>query len=361
MASVWDQIVGQPRAVEQLKQLTKGSVHAYLFVGPEGCGKEQAARAFATVQITGSDDASSRAAQLIARGAFVDVNEVLREGAAVDKDEADSIVRQAATTPTESKIKIVIVHEMHLMRDSAAVRLLKTIEEPSPAIIFILLADQLVPSLTTINSRCVVVTFVRPDDAIIASELVRSGVSAATAQAAAHAANGDLQRAHLLATDRHLAQRTEAFATVPQHLDGTGATVARLVDELLEHIDNASEPLLAEQANELEALEERVALTGERGSGRKTLQDRHKRQARKFKSDELRSGLSAIAATYHALVISPEQHPDSEKYVDAVSRIHKAMSALGLNANENLLLQALFLQLPSLMMTRVSGTTAAVN
>ena len=100
MASVWDQIIGQPRAVEQLTKLAKGPVHAYLFVGPEGCGKEQAARAFATVLITDSDDTSSRVAQLIARGAFVDVNEVLREGAAVDKDEADNIVRQAATTPT---------------------------------------------------------------------------------------------------------------------------------------------------------------------------------------------------------------------------------------------------------------------
>jgi len=60
-------------------------------------------------------------------------------------------------------------------------------------------------------------------------------------------------------------------------------------------------------------------------------------------------------------VISPEQYPDSEKYIDAVARVHKAMAALSLNANETLLLQALFLQLPSLMMTRVSSTTTTVN
>lgn len=350
MSSVWDPIVGQERAIEQLVQLARNPVHAYLFVGPEGCGKEEAARAFATLLVTGKDDPSSRQAQLIARGAFADVSEVQREGAAIDKDEADNIVRQAATTPTESSVKVVIVHEVHLMRDSAAVRLLKTIEEPSPTIIFILLADQLVPLLSTINSRCVVLNFVRPDDATIVSVLQQAGVSSTMARSIAGAANGNIQRARMLVTDKWLAQRQAAFAQVPYQLDGTGATVARVVGELLEHIDNASEPLLTEHANELEELEERVALTGERGSGRKALQDRHKRQVRKFKSDELRSGLSAIAATYHSLITSPTPHPDAGRYSDAIGRIHRAMSALALNANETLLLQALFLQLPSLMM-----------
>ena len=349
MSSIWDPIIGQARAVERLIQLARNPVHAYLFVGPEGCGKEEAARAFATLLITGSDDPSTRQSQLIVRGAFADVSEVLREGAAVDKDEADNIVRQAATTQTESKLKVVIVHEVHLMRDSAAVRLLKTIEEPSPTMIFILLADQLVPSLSTINSRCVVLNFVRPDDAAIISALQQADVSSDKAKSIAWAANGNIQRARMLITDKWLAQRQEAFSQVPYQLDGTGATVARIVAELLEHIDNASEPLLTEHANELEELEVRVALTGERGSGRKMIQDRHKRQARKFKSDELRSGLSVIAATYHSLITSSTPHPDTGKYSDAIGRIHKAMSALALNANETLLLQALFLQLPSLM------------
>ena len=158
--SVWDSVIGQAKAVEQLHQLAVNHVHAFLFIGPEGCGKDEAARAFAAQLITSSDNATSREANLIMRGSFSDVIEVLREGAAVDKDEAEEIIRLSTTTPTESKIKVVIVHEVHLMRDSAAARLLKTIEEPSEKVIFILLADQLVPSLATINSRCVVVQFV---------------------------------------------------------------------------------------------------------------------------------------------------------------------------------------------------------
>ena len=328
--SVWDSVVGQAKAVEQLHQLAVNHVHAYLFIGPEGCGKDEAARAFAAQLITGSDNAASREADLIMRGSFSDVIEVLREGAAVDKDEAEAIIRLATTTPTESKVKVVIVHEVHLMRDSAAARLLKTIEEPSEKVIFILLADQLVPSLATINSRCVVVQF------------------------AANNAN----RERLLANDPQFAQRQAAFANIPHKLDGSGATVALIVDEIFELIEQATAPLIAEQKKELDDLEARVSLTGERGSGRKALQDRHKRQLRKFNTDELRSGLSTIAGTYHALIVSETQYPDESKYHDAIHRIHKAMGSLGLNVNEELLLQSLFLHCPSLMML---GKVAAVN
>ena len=328
--SVWDSVVGQAKAVEQLHQLAVNHVHAYLFVGPEGCGKDEAARAFAAQLITGSDNATSREADLIMRGSFSDVIEVLREGAAVDKDEAEAIIHLATTTPTESKVKVVIVHEVHLMRDSAATRLLKTIEEPSEKVIFILLADQLVPSLATINSRCVVVQFVA----------------------------NNVNRERHLANDPHFAHRQEAFAQIPYKLDGSGATVAQVVDEIFELIEQATAPLIAEQKKELEDLEVRVTLTGERGSGRKALQDRQKRQLRKFNTDELRSGLSTIAGTYHSIIVSETQFPDESKYHDAIHRIHKAMGSLGLNVNEELLLQSLFLHCPSLMML---NKVAAVN
>jgi DNA polymerase-3 subunit delta' len=328
--SIWDSVVGQAKAVEQLNQLAVNNVHAYLFIGPEGCGKDEAARAFAAQLITGSDNAASREADLIMRGSFSDVIEVLREGAAVDKDEAEAIIRLATTTPTESKVKIVITHEVHLMRDSAAARLLKTIEEPSEKVIFILLADQLVPSLATINSRCVVVQF---------------------------AAN-NAYRERLLANDPQFGHRQESFASIPYKLDGSGATVALIVDEIFELIEQATVPLISEQKKELDELEARVSLTGERGSGRKALQDRHKRQLRKFNTDELRSGLSTIAGTYHSLIVSETQYPDEPKYHDAIHRIHKAMGSLGLNVNEELLLQSLFLHCQSLMML---GKVAAVN
>ena len=349
-SSVWSWVVGQDHAVTQLKGLAERHLHAYLFVGPEGCGKDEAARAFASVLLTGSDDPTSRVADLVRRGSFPDVHEVFREGAAVDKEEAESIVRAASTTPTESALKIVIIHEVHLMRDSAAVRLLKTIEEPPEKMVFILLADQVVPSLTTIASRCVSVSFTPIASSEIVKSLIADGVEDSVAQSAAAASAGNIARARLLATDRRLAERLTAFSNVPYQLDGTGATVSRLVDELFAHLDVATEPLAEQHEQELAELEARVALTGERGSGRKTLQDRHKRQIRKARTDELRTGLATIAKSYHTVVTAQPPHPDADAYARAITKIHKAMGSLGLNVNEELAIQALLLQCPSLRM-----------
>lgn len=345
--NVWDVVIGQERAVEKLRQLAEHRVHAYLFVGPEGCGKEEAARAFATVLVSGSDDSTTRDGRLITHGSHPSVIEVLREGAAVDKEEADNVIRLAATTPTEGNLKVVVIHEVHLMRDSAAVRLLKTIEEPPERIVFILLADHLVPSLATINSRCVVVHFSPLSDTVVADALANEGIEPALAHTVADMAAGNLARARLLARDPKAVVRQEAFASVPHRLDGVAHTVATLVDELFAHIDDATAPLVAQHERELAQLEERVALTGERGSGRKALQDRHKRQLRKFKTDELRSGLATIAATYRDALLAG--HQEDERILAAIHRIHTTMSSLGLNANEELALQALLLQCPPLM------------
>lgn len=350
ISTVWSSVIGQDRVIDRLRDLAHNRVHAYLFIGPEGCGKEQAARAFASRLITGSDGLDNRDAQLIIRGGHPDVIEVLREGAAVDKEEADNVIRLATTTPTEGALKVVIIHETHLMRDSAAVRLLKTIEEPSNTVAFILLADQLVPSLATINSRCVVVTFPRIEDDVIEEALLADGIPADTARSIAHIAGGNLDRARILASDPLITARTEAFATVPHRLDGTGATVMAIADELFEHVERATEALAMQQAKELAALEERVAITGERSGGRKALLDQHKRQMRKFRTDELRSGLATMAATYHHLILNRSGSGDTESYHVAISKITKASSSLALNANDQLAIQALLLQCPSAQM-----------
>ena len=68
MGSIFAKIVGQDRAVEKLRHFATTNVQSFLFVGPEGCGKEHAARAFASTMVTGSDSDSSREADLILRG-----------------------------------------------------------------------------------------------------------------------------------------------------------------------------------------------------------------------------------------------------------------------------------------------------
>jgi len=124
-------------------------------------------------------------------------------------------------------------------------------------------------------------------------------------------------------------------------------------------IERAAEPLLTQQEAELVSLEERVKMVGERGSGRRALAEMHKRQLRKFKTDELREGLALIAAEYHKVVVSLQDGVDPTIYAQAVHDVHDAISAMTLNVNESLLLHALFAKCPSLHM--IAGRRAMIE
>jgi len=345
--SVWDGVVGQSRAVDQLTRAAAAPVHAYLFVGPPGSTKDEAARAFAALLLTGRDDPESRDARLALAGEHPDVREVERAGARISKEQVSDIIRNASLAPIESSRKVMLLHEFHLLEAEGAARLLKTIEEPPASTVFIVLADQVPPELITVASRCVRIEFSSIAESTIREVLIAEGATAETATEASTAAGGNLTRARVLATDTGLKARREAFATIPRRLDGTGSNVVALVTELNTLIEAAAVPMAVRQADEATTLEARVAAVGERGSGRKQLEERHKRELRRHRIDELRSGLAVMAGTYRdALVQARLPRPDAA--VHAVQRIHVALDSLDRNPNETLLLQALLLDLPAI-------------
>jgi DNA polymerase III subunit delta' len=346
-SSVWDGVVGQPGAIQRLTSSVVNPVHAYLFVGPPGSTKTEASRAFAALLLAGEDDPDQRDARLALAGQHPDVREFARVGAAISRDQADEIIRLAALAPNESNRKVLILDEFHLLSPEAAAKLLKTIEEPPASTIFIVLADFMPPDLVTIASRCVRIEFQPIDNEVVVATLVAEGIESGRADEAAVAARGDLTRARLLARDDHLAARRAMFAGAPHALDGTGRVVAATVEALLGEIEAAAAPLAERHAREVTALEERIAAVGERGSGKKTLEERHKRELRRHRIDELRAGLATVAGSYRdALVAGSLSRPDSA--AEAITRIHAALEALERNPNESLLLQSLLLELPSL-------------
>ena len=133
-------IIGQPKAVEQLRAAIPSPVHAYLFVGPAGSGKQEAARAFAAALL--HDDRALR-------DVHPDVVIVEREGAAISVAQAREITRLAARSPSEGNRKVLILTEFHLV-DEAAPALLKTIEETTESSVFVILAERLTRELATV-------------------------------------------------------------------------------------------------------------------------------------------------------------------------------------------------------------------
>lgn len=346
-ASVWDAVSGQERAVAQLRSAALAPVHAYLFVGPSGSTKDEAARAFAAVLLAGSDDPHTRHARLSMAGEHPDVREVERVGASITKEQVTEIIRQANMAPIESDRQVMIFHEFHLLDAGAAARLLKTVEEPPASTVFVVLADHVGPDLVTIASRCVRVDFSSIPAAVIVEVLLAEGVTAAEAGAAADAAAGNLDRARLLAADPGLRARRQAFAETPRALNGAGSAVVAATKHLFSLIDEAAAPLTERHAAELSALEARVKAVGERGSGRKSIEERQRRELRRHRTDEIRAGLATMAGTYRdALVAGQGMRP--ELHASAVRRIHQTIEALDRNPNEHLQLQALLLSLPPL-------------
>ena len=180
-ASVWDDVVGQPGAVAQLRRAATDPVHAYLFVGPPGSTKHEAARAFAAAVLSGDDNPGGRGARLARAGEHPDVREVERTGPYITKPQAEDIVRWAALAPVEGDRKVLVLHEFHLVQDDAAAALLKTIEEPPASTTFLVLADFVPPPLITIASRCVRIDFRTIPDEVLTAQLLAEGIDVETA------------------------------------------------------------------------------------------------------------------------------------------------------------------------------------
>lgn len=355
--SVWDGVIDQPGAVARLTASLAAPVHAYLFVGPPGSTKDEAARAFAALLVNGGvDGRDQRAAHLALTGQHPDVREVQRTGASINVDQARDVIRLAALAPVEAPCKVVILHEFHLLDATGAAVLLKTIEEPPRSTTFIVLADLVPADLVTIASRCVRIEFHALDTDAVTSTLVADGVPRTTAVIAATASSGDITRARILAADGDLLDRRNTFAGVPRRLDGTGATVMALTEELLGRISDSGAALAARHADEVADVDARIARFGLRGSGKQTLEARHKREARRHRTDEIRSGLGVLAAAYRdALVAGVGGWPDATDghashrtgaYASAIERVHDAVEQLDRNPNEALLFQSLLWSLP---------------
>jgi DNA polymerase-3 subunit delta' len=340
---LWGDVVGQQGAVAELRAAVAAPVHAYLLVGPRGSGKRALARAFAAALLSHDrqGDDVERHARLALAEAHPDLTVVERKGASISVDQADEIIATASRASVEGGPKVLVLDEFHLVT-VAGPKLLKSIEEPPPGTVFVVLAEQVTHDLVTIASRCVQIDLgAVPDDAI-AARLVAEGIDPARAQEAAVAAVGDLRRARVLAADERVALRRRAWEGVPDRLDGSGARAVEVADELLAMIGDAMAPLGEVQAAEVAELEERVKATGERGSGRRELTERHKREERRYRTDEVRAGLTELARRYRDQLVTSAR-PSAA--VAAIAAISSLAEELVRNPNERLQLAALFVRL----------------
>jgi DNA polymerase III subunit gamma/tau len=148
----WKEVIGQEHIVKVLEGATKlGNIsHAYLFSGPRGTGKTSTAR-------------------ILSRAIGTSGNDLYEMDAASNRgiDDIRDIRESVSTLPFESKYKVYIIDEVHMLTKDAWNAFLKTLEEPPAHVVFILATTELEKVPETVVSRCQTFTFKQPNHAVL--------------------------------------------------------------------------------------------------------------------------------------------------------------------------------------------------
>ena len=158
-SQTFSQLVGQEVVAKTLKQAVEQEKisHAYLFSGPRGTGKTSVAKIFAKAmncpnQVGGEPCNNCYICQAVTNGSLEDVIEM---DAASNNgvDEIRDIRDKSTYAPSVARYKVYIIDEVHMLSTGAFNALLKTLEEPTPNVVFILATTELHKIPATILSR----------------------------------------------------------------------------------------------------------------------------------------------------------------------------------------------------------------
>ena len=312
---VFSELIGQERVVETLRRAVSGEryamTHAWLFVGPPGSGRSNAAKAFAAaLQCPNGGCGACEQCRTVRSGAHPDVTLVSTEKLSIGVGEARDLVGRANMAPVQGKYQIVVVEDADRATERAADALLKGLEEPAPHTLWLLCAPTPDDVIITIRSRCRLVKLTTPSEEAVAQLLERrDGVPAALAAHAAHISQGHVGRARALARSEDARIRRHEVLTIPGKL--------RTLSDCLAAADNLVKAATAEadeladrlDKQEMAELETNLGYSGKGSKPRhmaaavKSLEEQQKLRHKRMVRDALDRTLSEFTALFRDVLV----------------------------------------------------------
>lgn len=310
MGDVWSELIGQERAVATLRRAVDGKSHAmshaWLFVGPPGSGRSNAARAFAAaLQCPRGGCGECEECRTTLSAAHPDVTLLRTEQLSIGVDEVRALVGRANMSPVKQRYQIVVVEDADRITERGADALLKGLEEPAARTVWLLCAPSADDVIVTIRSRCREIKLVTPsDDAVTELLISRDGISPALAAHAARAAQGHVGRARMLARSEEARIRRREILALPGRLTSVTACLDAAENLVSSAADEAAQATAELDARELASLQAAMGLGGRGAKPRnaqaavRELEDQQKARVKRIQRDALDRVLTELTGYY---------------------------------------------------------------
>jgi DNA polymerase-3 subunit delta' len=312
--NLFSSLIGQDHIVEQLihtvqvaksGESSQAMTHSWLFVGPPGSGRSNAAVAFAASLVCRDNGCGVCIdCTTVIASTHVDVERFNPTGISIKADEVRELISRSSWSPSVGGWRIVIIEDADRLTETAANALLKTIEEPESHTVWLLCAPTLSDVPVTIRSRCRHVQLRSPSTRSVEEFLLNNTkVDSATASFTARVSQGHIGRARYIATNQDAQLRRKEILALPlslKDIDSCFKAAQRLMNIAEEQAENEN--------SERDALEHKALQEAYQGTGRglisggakaiKDLEKEQKSSTTRSIRDSIDSSLLDIATLY---------------------------------------------------------------
>ncbi len=342
--SVFGSLIDQTEVISILKDAVEASrmvdnktqsmTNTWLFTGPPGSGRSNAAIAFAAALVC-KDGGCSKCNDCMSTiiGTHADVELIKTAGLSIKIDEVRELISRASWAPSVANYRVVVMEDADRLTESAANALLKVIEEPGLRTIWLLCAPTLTDVLPTIRSRCRHLSLRTPSTKAIAKLLTeRDGVESSTADFVARASGGHIGRARRLATDSTARENRSNIMKLPFMIKDVSS--AFKAAQFLVDAAKADALVDAEKKDEdeISKLKEAWGASGSKlvAGGAKVVKELEKEQksrSTRMVRDYLDRALLDLSTLYRDVLLVQSNSVDSLINQDLISQINQLAQA----------------------------------